>query len=187
MNQEIHHCKNISAQSVDFFFQKGTSKAGKKILILGESLAKNGWVESGRAFYTLKNKLVPTGKRLNEELAILGLTLDECAFTEIAKCYIAQNRKILSVCGPLCAEHLLDQMSHFKPKIIISLGVITKDVLKEIFKADLQMGEITEIKKGRKSYSMLPLYHPSPANPFGHGKNLDIIKKNKKTLHDLIS
>ncbi len=179
---ETHHCLTISTQPLTFFFQEGSTPLGKKVLILGESLAKNGWVESGKAFYTTEGKLVPTGKRLNEELPIIGLTLEECAFTEIAKCYIGKNRKQLSVCGSLCAEHFMDQLDHFNPRIIISLGVITKEILEEVLKIKLAIGEISTIKSKGKSFSILPIYHPSPANPFGHAKNMAIIEAKKSEL-----
>ncbi|MFA5070328.1 MAG: uracil-DNA glycosylase family protein [Patescibacteria group bacterium] len=182
MAQEIHHCKEINSKSVTFFFQRGTSKQGKKILILGESLAKNGWLKSGKAFYTLENKIVPTGKRLNKELSLIGVTFEECAFTEIAKCYLGKNRKILSKCGLLCANHLLKQINHYKPRLILSLGVITKEVLEKIFKKTLLMGKIKKITYKGKAYCIIPLYHPSPANPFGHAKNIRIIKDQKKSL-----
>lgn len=187
MNEEIHHCNEINSKELSFFFQTGSSPVGKRVLILGESLAKNGWVESDEAFYTKEGKLVPTGRRLNEELAQLDFTLEECAFTEIAKCYIGKNRKQLSNCGLLCGNHLVNQINHFKPKLILSLGVITKDVLQEIFQTNLSMGVITEMFLNNKYYNILPLYHPSPANPFGHPKNIKIISDNKKVIKDLIN
>lgn len=186
MNDEIHNCKEIDSKPTSFFFQEGSSSVGKKILILGESLAKNGWVESGKAFYTTEGKIVPTGKRLNEELVLLNITLEECAFTEIAKCYIGKNRKQLSVCGNLCAKHFLAQLNQFKPTIILSLGVITKGVLEEIFKMNLPMGKITKVAQVNDSYLILPIYHPSPANPFGHGKNIKIISDLKSELGKLL-
>jgi uracil-DNA glycosylase family 4 len=187
MPTETHYCKTISSQPLSFFFQQGSSKTGKKLLILGESLSQKGWIESGRAFYTTTGKLVPTGKRLNEELLPLGLSLEESAFTEIAKCYIGKNRKALTICGPLCAEHLLAQMAHFKPSVVLSLGVVTRDVLEEMFKTELPMGEISEVKSGKKAYHVLPIYHPSPANPFGHAKNTAIIGRQKEKLKVLLS
>ena len=186
MNEEIHYCKEISEKPSSFFFQQGANRRGKKILILGESLVKNGWVESGKAFYTSEGKLVPTGKRLNEELSLIGLTLEECAFTEIAKCYIGKNRKQLSNCGLACAEHLVMQIRRSNPSIILSLGVITRDVLENIFGTDLPMGELREISNGAKTYRFLSLYHPSPANPFGHAKNIAILMSQRKFINKLL-
>ena len=173
---EIHNCKEIESNPPSFFFQKGKG-VGSKILILGESLPKNGWMDSGRAFYTKEGKLAPTGKKLNEELAILNLSIEKCSFTEIAKCYIGSNRKILKTCGRLCGEHLFSQIKHYKIELILSLGVITKDILEELFDTHLVMGEITQIVYKSKKFFILPLYHPSPASPYGHKRNLIIISK----------
>lgn len=178
---EIHNCKEIGNKSPSFFFQKGKGM-GSKILILGESLPKNGWMDSGKAFYTKEGKLAPTGKKLNDELAILNLSIEDCSFTEIAKCYIGGNRKILKSCGLLCGEHLFSQIKHYKIELILSLGVITKDILEELFGTHLTMGEITQIAYKGKKFSILSLYHPSPASPHGHKKNLNIVETKKKDI-----
>lgn len=168
-----------------FFFQKGKG-IGSKILILGESLPKNGWMDSGKAFYTKEDKLAPTGKKLNEELATLNLSIEDCSFTEIAKCYIGSNRKILKTCGSLCGKHLFSQIKHYKIELILSLGVITKDILEELFDTHLEMGEITQIIYKSKKFFILPLYHPSPASPYGHKRNLDIIKINEREIKNVL-
>lgn len=185
MEKEIHNCNNIQTKPPSFFFQEG-SGCSCKILILGESLARNGWVESGKAFYTTEGKIVPTGKRLNEELSILKLRFEECAFTEVAKCYIGNNRKILKSCGLRSGEHLFSQLKTYKIGLIISLGVITKDILEELFNTKLQIGEISHITHRDKKFSILPLYHPSPASPFGHGKNLTIISNKIDQIKKII-
>ena len=129
---------------------------------------------------------MPTGKRLNEELAILNLTLEKCAFTEIAKCYIGNNRKILKSCGLRCGQHLFSQLITYKIKLIISLGVITKDILENLFDTELPIGEVSYITHRNKQLSILPLYHPSPANPYGHRKNLAIISNKEKEIRQII-
>lgn len=184
--KEIHNCDCIQTKPPSFFFQKGVG-VSCKILILGESLAQNGWVESGKAFYTTEGKIVPTGKRLNEELAILKLRFEECAFTEIAKCYLGNNRKLLKSCGLRSGEHLFSQLKTYKINLIISLGVITKDILEELFNTKLQIGEISHIAHRDKKFSILPLYHPSPASPFGHGKNLTIISSKASQIKKIIN
>ena len=64
--EEIHNCQEINDKPPSFFFQKGVG-TGSKILILGESLGKDSLLHQGRAFYTVSGKIVPTGKKLNEE------------------------------------------------------------------------------------------------------------------------
>ena len=75
-------------------------KKGKsKILILGESPAKDGWILSGRAFYNSEGKLQATGKVLNQLLILCGLTIDDINFTEVCKCIIADRKKLRECCG----------------------------------------------------------------------------------------
>lgn len=186
MDEEIHHCHEIDSKPLSFFFQKGKAISGRKILILGESLAKNDWLKSGQAFYGINGKIAPSGKRLNEELSLINLSLDDCSISEVAKCYLGKNRKQLLSCGPLCGKHLIKQINHFKIKLIISLGVSTKDVLQKIFNTDLPMGVVTKLSSQSKNYYFLPLYHPSPANPTGHKKNLEIIRNKKRTINSFL-
>ena len=180
--KEKHNCKNINTKPPSFFFQKGKG-GSSKILILGESLGKDSLLHQGKAFYTTTGKIVPTGKRLNEELAILNLSFEKCAFTEIAKCYLGSNRKTLKSCGLRCADHFIKQLKTYKIKLVISLGVVTKDILEKIFDNKLMIGEITKVEN---KWNILPIYHPSPASPCGHRKNLLIIAKNKKEIEKII-
>jgi len=180
--EEKHNCRNIKTKPPSFFFQKGVGK-GNRILILGESLGKNSLLHQGRAFYTTSGKIVPTGKRLNEELSILNLSFEKCAFTEIAKCYLGNNRKALKTCGLRCGEHFINQLKTYKIRLVISLGVTTKDILEKLFKVNLPIGKITKVKS---KWNIFPIYHPSPASPHGHKKNLLIIAKNKKEIEKII-
>jgi uracil-DNA glycosylase family 4 len=180
--KEKHNCRNINTKPPSFFFQKGSGR-GSKVLILGESLGKDSLLHQGKAFYTTTGKIVPTGKRLNEELAILNLSFEKCAFTEIAKCYLGNNRKALKTCGLCCGEHFINQLKAYKIKLVISLGIITKDILEKIFDSKLTMGEIIKIES---KWNILPIYHPSPASPYGHRKNIAIITKNKKEIEKII-
>jgi len=186
MPQEIHYCKTIAKRPPSFFFQQGRTRVGKKILIIGESLARNGWIKSGKAFYTPEGKIVPTGKRLNEELSILKTRLEECAFTEMAKCYIGNNRKLLFKCGILCKDHFLNQVKRFQPKLILSLGIVTKKLLEEIFYKNLKIGKTNKIVFDDREFFIFPLYHPSPANPFGHQRNLRFLKREKRSIKTLL-
>src|SRR3990170_4127964 len=95
---EEHHCQNHSSFPLDKFHQIGFGK-GKQILIVGESPAENGWRKSGKAFYNPEGKILPTGKRLNQLLVKFGLSVEQCGFTELAKCFVGKNRKILDKCS----------------------------------------------------------------------------------------
>lgn len=185
MSEEIHNCQNIDDKPASFFFQEGKGR-GRQLLILGESLGKNNCLESGKAFYTTEDKVVPTGKKLNEELKLLKLCFEECAFTEIAKCYLANNRKILKTCGLKSGKQLISQIKAYNIKIIFSLGVITKDILEELFEVNLPMGEINQVGVGDRKIAVLPLYHPSPASPRGHRRNLEILERVGGKIEELM-
>lgn len=180
--EEVHNCHTIKNKPPSFFFQKGVGR-GSQILILGESLGKDSLLNSGKAFYTTFGKVVPTGKRLNEELKILNLSFEKCAFTEIAKCYLGKNRKVLKICGLRCGEHFINQLKTYKIKLVISLGVTTRDILEKLFEVNLPMGEITKVKN---KWNIFPIYHPSPASPYGHKRNLSIMLKEKKAFKKIV-
>jgi len=73
-------------------------KFGKsKILVLGESPAKDGWIESGKAFYNKDGKLQASGRVLDRLLGLCGLSIDDINFTECCKCVIS-NRNLLRTC-----------------------------------------------------------------------------------------
>ena len=63
-----------------------TMKKGKsRILVLGESPAKDGWIVSGKAFYNKDGKLQATGKVLQKLLNLCGLDIEDINFTECCK------------------------------------------------------------------------------------------------------
>lgn len=88
--QTCNLCKNLLKLGYNTIcFGKNT-----EILFVGESPAKNGWILTGKAFYDINNRLLPTGKVLNQLLKIINLTIDDITFTEACKCHIP-DRKIL--------------------------------------------------------------------------------------------
>lgn len=185
MSDEIHFCNEIDSKPIDFFFYNGRNNKYKDILIIGESLSKNGWIVSGMPFHNKDRKIAPTFKRLNEELALFGASIENCSFTEVAKCYIGKDRKNIITCADKCREQLLKQLRHYKPKIIITLGVTTKNILEEMFDKGLVLGEMNEVVFSNNKIVAVPLYHPSPANPSGHKKNMTFISN--LSLLDLLN
>jgi uracil-DNA glycosylase len=77
---------------------------------------------------------------------------------------------------------LISQIETLKPKLVITVGTIARDVFIEENKLQIIMGETVRID----GYHYLPLYHPSPANPVGHRKNIEIITNNRKQLLSII-
>ena len=106
-----------------------TIKLGKsRILILGESPAKDGWIVSGRAFYNSAGKLQATGKVLDKLLSICGLGIDDINFTECCKCII-EDRKNLRECMNNCKPILFSQLDKFDCDIILPMGQYPTEVI----------------------------------------------------------
>ena len=182
---EEHFCANIENFPLDRFFQSGIGY-GKNVLIIGESPAENGWRKSGKAFYSPEGKLLATGKRLNELLAIFDLDVSNCGFTELSKCFVGTNRKILGNCCKKCWPICEKQITKEDSRLIITRGVIPAQIMGEILNSKIIMGELTKLFIAGITRTLLPLYHPSPANPNGREKNRMIVEKYRDELKSLI-
>ena len=184
-NNEEHFCDDVDNFPTEKYLQSGVG-AGKRILIVGESPAENGWRKSGKAFYTSEGKLLPTGVRLNELLIEYSLEVSTCGFTELSKCYVGANRKILSDCCKKCWPILEKQINRGDYRLVITLGVIPAQIIAEILEKEINMGEMTEILIGGKMRKLLPIYHPSPVNPFGRAKNKQIFDKYRSEIREIL-
>lgn len=180
-----HHCQDIENYDLDSFFQNGEG-VGSKILILGESLAENGWRKSNKACYTPDGRLLPTGKRLNELLSPFDLSVETCAFTEIAKCFIGKDRHLLFQCGKNCWPILIKQIESKNIEFIIPLGLSTLEIFNSLNGSSLKIGELSTTTINSQEYLVLPIYHPSPINPYGRQKNLDIFSKNEGGIRKIL-
>lgn len=183
MEQE-HHCRDKNFP-IDRFLQKGIGR-GEKVLIVGESLAKNGWRKSGKAFYTIEGKIVGTGRVLNKLLLKFDLCAENCGFTDIAKCYIGQDRNLLNTCGSKCWKIFLQQIDGNDFKLIMLLGKKTLEIFNNQLQSDYKIGELSKIILGEKEYNLLPIFHPSPANPYGYTKNAEIFERVYGDLLEII-
>ncbi len=178
---EEHYCQNPSSFPLEKFHQKGTGK-GKHILIVGESPAENGWRKSSKAFYNPDGKILPTGKRLNQLLSYLNLSIEKCGFTELAKCFVGKNRKILDKCSKGCWPIFLKQLKTIDYKLIIILGVKTLEIFNKLCGVELKTGTLSKVKIDSKYYFILPIYHPSPINPHNQKRNQIIFESLKGQL-----
>lgn len=180
-----HYCDSIESFPTDKFLQLGLG-VGRKILIVGEAPAPNGWRKSGRAFYTPEGKLLPTGKNLNLLLEEYKLSVETCSFTELVKCYVGKDRKLLTKCGSKCWPIFVTQLNSYAFTFLIILGVKTLELFNLYSSSALPIGEISELIIESKKYKVLPLYHPSPISPIGHKNNLEIVKRNEILLTKLL-
>ena len=183
--EEEHFCQDIDNFPTEKYLQIGVGM-GKRILIVGESPAENGWRKSGKAFYSPEGKLLASGKRLNELLANFGLDVSTCGFTELAKCFVGKNRKVLGDCCKKCWPILEKQINRGDYRLVITLGVIPAQIIGEILEKEINMGEMAEILIGGKARKLLPIYHPSPVNPFGRTKNKQIFDKYRSEIREIL-
>lgn len=181
MDYQTHYCDNPSEFPLEKFHQIGSGK-GKGVLVVGESPAPNGWRLSGKACYDINGKLLATGNRLNEVLFIIGLTVEKCGFTELAKCYVGKDRKRLEKCCLGCWQIFVKQLESVNYKVIIILGVETLRIFNKLNNSNLKVGELTKSDVNGKEYWILPIFHPSPINPHGRKKNHTIFELQKRHL-----
>lgn len=148
-----------------------------RVIILGESPAKDGWIVSGRAFYTKDGKLQATGKVLDKLLNLSGLSIDNINFTEVCKCIIA-DRKKLRICSENCRPILLKQLESINSDIILPMGQYPTETILgfRVNKLKEVVGKVFEIQIGGKKKIVIPIYHTSPANPLCYIGNEEIFK-----------
>lgn len=161
------------------YYQSGKGK-GKKILLVGESPSPKGWYK-GLACRNKKGNLLPSGKRLNELLKELGVSVDECAFAELCQ-KVVEERKMLRARAKKDWPEFLGHVHYSRCELIIILGVHTSDIFSELSEVSLTMGKIVNIKIEKWKYFILPLYHPSPINPKNATRNRLIMTRNRKFL-----
>ena len=172
MIKNCNKCGNLTKLTCN------TIKVGNsRILVLGESPAKDGWIQSGRAFYNKDGKFQASGKVLDKLLNILELTIDDINFTEVCKCII-EDRKKLRECSSNCKEILFKQIALFDFDIILPMGQFpTETVLGfKIDKLKDVVGKKYEVEFNGKIKTVIPIYHTSPANPLCYKGNEPIFK-----------
>lgn len=181
MDTQIHFCSNADNFPLNKFHQKGTG-VGERVLLVGESPAPNGWRLSGKACYDSNGKLLATGKRLNQFLSNINLSVEICGFTELAKCYVGKDRKILDKCCVGCWSIFKKQIKTVDYKLLIILGVKTLEIFNKLCNSQLKTGVLADVVIDGKNYKVLGTYHPSPVNPYSQKKNLEIMQKVKNSL-----
>lgn len=182
VENEIQSCKQCN-DLIKLKCNSISNCGNNKILFIGESPAKNGWILSGRAFYDLNNKLLPTGKVLEKLLNIINLNIDEITFTEACKCHIP-DRKLLKECSKKCLIYLEKQIVLLDSKIVIPLGEHpTKILIGDFNRYGAVVGKVFHKDILGKDVIIIPIYHPSPVNPKGYKENVEIFEKIKEVIN----
>ena len=167
MIKECNKCGDLPKLTCD------TIKRGKsRVLVLGESPAKDGWIVSKRAFYNKDGKFQASGKVLERLLNLVDLTIDDINFTEVCKCII-EDRKTLRQCCNNCKNILFKQIGDFDFDIILPMGQYPTETILgfKIDKLRDVVGKKFEIQIGDNKKIVIPIYHTSPANPLCYKGN----------------
>ena len=180
-NEKIQNC-NLCGNLLKL--TENSIQIGKtKFIIVGESPAKDGWIESKRAFYNTQGKLQASGRILEKLLNNINLSISDIYFTECCKCII-EDRKNLEKCSKNCLPFLIEQLNDLPCSIILTMGLHpTQAIMQTKIKkyADV-VGKEFNISLGEKSYILIPIYHPSPLNPKGYKDNVPIFQKLSKLI-----
>lgn len=179
IEEKIKNCKLCGTlqKLTENSIQLGTTP----FILIGESPAKDGWIQSKRAFFNSAGKLQGTGRVLNNLLKNIGYSIPDIYFTECCKCVI-EDRKLLKNCSENCLPILREQLKSVPCKIIVTMGLFpTQALLNTKIKrfADV-VGKTFELKIDEREYVLIPIYHPSPLNPKGYKDNLAIFDKIKE-------
>ena len=180
IDKEIHKC-NMCGDLVEKFPNSKTVSIGKNndIVILGEAPANNGWRKSGKAWYDVNNKLLPSGVVMQKLLDKLDIKLEDTYFLEAIKCY-PKDRKYLSKCSGNCKNFLIKQLQTINPKVVLALGdAATKTILDIKYK---KFSEVVGKQYKLDDMIIIPIYHPSPISPKSYTGNVNIFDDIKKLL-----
>lgn len=183
INKKIYECKLCGdlQKLTENTIQIGTTP----FVIIGESPAKDGWIQSKKAFYNIKGKLQSSGRVLEKLLNVIGLSIKDVYFTECCKCII-DDRKNLEKCSNNCRSILVEQLNNLPCRIILTMGLHpTQAILQTKIKkyADI-VGTKINVQLGKYKYLLIPIYHTSPLNPKGYKDNILIFKMLDEIIKD---
>jgi uracil-DNA glycosylase family 4 len=178
-----HYCDDPANFPTDKFLQLGTGM-GASVLIVGEAPARDGWRESGRAFYKVNGEMIPSGKNLNALLRDFDLSIEACGFTELVKCYVGKDRSLLRACGHKCWPIFKRQLQSHEFKLLILLGKETLTIFNREAETKLSVGKLETAKVLGSVHSVFPIYHPSGAHPIYYQGRYRQIKELNQAFFD---
>jgi uracil-DNA glycosylase family 4 len=185
-----HYCDDPEGFPTGKFLQPGTG-VGARILMVGESLAPDGWRKSNRAFYKVNGEITQSGKNLNKLLSDFGLSVDgsgdteRCGFTDLVKCYVGDSKRLKHECGHRCWPIFERQLRSYDFKLLMILGVDTLMMFNREAGTKLRSHELTTVEVFGSEYRVLPIYHPS--RPYLNNKNLATLNKLCTELEALLT
>jgi uracil-DNA glycosylase family 4 len=130
----------------------GDGNAGADIVFIGEAPGKNE-DEQGKPF------VGAAGKFLNEMLEMVGLKRADIYITNIVKYRPPNNRDPETAEKEEWLPYLQEQLDIIQPKLIVTLGRHSMDVLLP----GLKISQVHGQPKRYKDHVYLPLFHPAAA------------------------
>ena len=143
-------CPDLAQQATQLVFGDGQPDA--EIVFIGEAPGKNE-DEQGKPF------VGAAGKFLNEMLAAINLQREDIYITNIVKYRPPNNRDPLPEEKAAFLPYLQKQIEIIKPKLIVTLGRHSMDVLLP----GLKISQVHGQPKRYKGQVYLPLFHPAAA------------------------
>lgn len=147
---EDNVCPDLAAQASQLVFGAGNPEA--ELVFIGEAPGKNEDIK-GEPF------VGAAGKFLNEMLSMIGLDRADIYITNIVKYRPPNNRDPLPEEKQAFLPYLERQIEIIYPKMIITLGRHSMDVLLPGLKISQVHGE----PKRYHGFVFLPLFHPAAA------------------------
>lgn len=143
-------CTELAEQATQLVFGDGNPEA--EIVFIGEAPGKNEDIQ-GIPF------VGAAGKFLNEMLGMIGLERGDIYITNIVKYRPPNNRDPLPDEKASFLPYLVEQLNIIKPKVIVTLGRHSMDVLLPGLKISQVHGKPMRVK----DHVYLPLFHPAAA------------------------
>lgn len=143
-------CEDLAAQATQLVFGDGNIDAD--LVFIGEAPGKNEDLQ-GKPF------VGAAGKFLNEMLEMIGLKREDIYITNIVKYRPPNNRDPLPEEKSAFLPYLRQQLDIIKPKLIVTLGRHSMDVLLP----GLKISQVHGQPKRYKGQVYLPLFHPAAA------------------------
>lgn len=143
-------CQELADGATQLVFGVGNPDA--ELVFIGEAPGKNE-DEKGEPF------VGAAGRFLNEMLAMIGLERKDIYITNIVKYRPPNNRDPLPDEKASFLPYLVEQLNIIKPKVIVTLGRHSMDVLLPGLKISQAHGTPIRVK----DHVYLPLFHPAAA------------------------
>jgi DNA polymerase len=140
----------LKSQATQLVFADGNADAD--IVFIGEAPGKNE-DEQGKPF------IGAAGKFLNQMLEMIDLKREDIYITNIVKYRPPNNRDPLPAEKDEWLPYLQEQLDIIQPKLIVTLGRHSMDVLLP----GLKISQVHGQPKRYKDYVYLPLFHPAAA------------------------